>query len=80
MVIIIAIAVAAVLRTSGRKKPQPQVLNASMLERIINISELFTFTAVYNGIAQVTNEKKPEQIDYYVSYAATVNAGIDLGG
>ena len=26
----------------------------------------------------MANEKKPEQIDYYVSYEATVNAGIDF--
>ena len=66
------------LRTTGREKPQPQVLNTSTLEKIINVSELSTFTAVYNGIAEVANEKKPDQIDYYVSYEATVNAGIDF--
>lgn len=37
-----------------------------------------TFTAVYNGIAVVNNEKKPEKVDYYVSYEARVNAGIDV--
>jgi len=67
-----------VLRTTGREKPQPQGLNTSTLEKIINVSELSTFTAVYNGIAEVANEKKPDQIDYYVSYEATVNAGIDF--
>lgn len=49
------------------------------LERIIDVSELSTFTVIYNGIAQVANEKKLELIDYY-AYVATVNAGIDLGG
>lgn len=78
MVILAVIAVAVVLRTTGREKPQPQVLNTSTLEKIINVSELSTFTAVYNGIAEVANEKKPDQIDYYVSYEATVNAGIDF--
>lgn len=78
VVLLAAIAAAVVLRTTGREKPQPQVLTVSTLERIINVSELSTFTAVYNGIAEVANEKKPEQIDYYVSYEATVNAGIDF--
>ena len=77
--ILVAIAaVAVLLQTSGREEPQPQVFNKSTLERIINVSELSTFTAVYNGIARVANEKKPEKIDYYVSYEATVNAGIDF--
>lgn len=79
VVILVAIAaVAVLLQTSGREEPQPQVFNKSALERIINVSELSTFTAVYNGIARVANEKKPEKIDYYVSYEATVNAGIDF--
>ena len=78
VVILSAIAAAVVLRTTGREKPKPQVLNASTLEKIIDVSELSTFTAVYNGIAEVANEKKPEKIDYYVSYEATVNAGIDF--
>ena len=79
VVILVAIAaVAVLLQTSGREEPQPQVFNKSTLERIINVSELSTFTAVYNGIARVANEKKPEKIDYYVSYEATVNAGIDF--
>ena len=77
-VILVVIAAAALLRTSAKEKPQPQVLNASTLEKIIDVSELSTFTAVYNGVAQVANEKKPEKIDYYVSYEATVNAGIDF--
>lgn len=79
VVILVAIAaVAVLLQTSGWEEPQPQVFNKSTLERIINVSELSTFTAVYNGIARVANEKKPEKIDYYVSYEATVNAGIDF--
>ena len=79
VVILVAIAaVAVLLQTSGREEPQPQVFNKPTLERIINVSELSTFTAVYNGIARVANEKKPEKIDYYVSYEATVNAGIDF--
>lgn len=62
----------------SNSKPEPEVITVSTLEKIINVSELSTFTAVYNGIAQVMNEKKPEETDYYVSYEARVNAGIDF--
>ena len=55
-----------------------QVVTVSTLEKIVNVNELNTFTAVYNGIAEVANEKKPEKIDYYVSYKAQVKAGLDF--
>lgn len=60
------------------KNKAPEILTKSTLEKIINISELSTFQAVYNGIAQVNDEKKPEKVDYYVAYDATVHAGIDF--
>ena len=66
------------VRIHREQKPEAEVITVSTLEKIIHVSELSTFTAVYNGIAEVKNEKKPEQIDYYVSYAARVNAGIDF--
>ena len=82
------ILVAAVLTTvlvivgmtavAGSRLSTPEVITISTLEKIINVSELSTFTAVYNGIATVRNEKKPEEVDYYVSYEARVNAGIDF--
>lgn len=56
----------------------PEIITVANLERIINVSELSTFTAVYNGIAQVNNEEKPEKVDFYVSYEARVTAGLDL--
>ena len=58
--------------------PQPEIVTRSALEQIIDTSELSTLTAVYNGIAEVMNEKKPDKTDYFVSYDATVNAGIDF--
>ena len=62
----------------GKSQPQPEVITVSTLEKIINVSKLSTFTTIYNGIAQVMNEKKPEETDYYVSYKAKVNTGIDF--
>ena len=59
--------------------PKPvQVITQSTLESIIGASRLSTFVSAYNGIAAVYNEKDPDSIDYYVSYEATVKAGIDF--
>ncbi len=62
----------------GSNKPEPEIISQSTLEKIINVSDLSTFEAVYNGIAKVANEKDPEKIDYYVSYDAKVKAGVDF--
>lgn len=64
--------------SANSQDEEPEVITVATLEKIINVSELSTFTAVYNGIATVNNEKKPEKIDYYVSYEARVEAGIDF--
>lgn len=60
------------------KEPKKEILTASTLEKIINVSELSTYESVYNGIAKVTNEEKPEKVDFYVAYEAKVKAGIDF--
>lgn len=67
----------------GRKStepvdPEPVIITQSVLQEIIETSSISTFESVYNGIAQVYNEKKPLEIDYYVSYEATVKVGFDL--
>ena len=62
----------------GNQDDKKGVITVLTLEKIIKVSELSTFTAVYNGIAQVMNEEKTDKIDYYVSYEAKVNAGIDF--
>lgn len=76
--VILLVCVCFAIQTGRKQKQEAKVVTVSTLEKIIHISELSTFTAVYNGIAEVKNEKKPEQVDYYVSYAARVNAGIDF--
>lgn len=60
------------------KENEPDIITQSTLEKIIKVSELSTFEAVYNGISKVMNKTKPEEIDYYVSYEAKVKAGIDF--
>lgn len=65
--------------TAGQLQDTREVITTSALEKIIDVSELSTFTAVYNGVASVMNDKKPTEIDYYVAYNATVDTGIDFG-
>ena len=82
--LIIALALAAtagfaiIPQITEKQNDNREVITVTTLEKIINVSELSTFTAIYNGIAQVMNSEKPEQIDYYVSYEATVKVGIDF--
>ena len=81
LLIIIVIGATSILVTSQlfvRQENKEEILTVSTLEKIIKISELSTFQAVYNGIAEVLNEEKPDKLDYYVSYEAKVYAGIDF--
>ena len=78
VIVILICGIVAVFAVTKKDQPKPEVITISTLERIINVSELSTFTAVYNGIADVKNEKKPEETDYYVAYEAYVDAGIDF--
>ena len=82
--LIICFVLAAVVRfvilpqTAKKQDDNKEIITVSTLENIINVSKLSTFTAIYNGIAQVMNDENPDQIDYYVSYEATVKIGIDF--
>ena len=78
VLIVIGIAGTAVFMRESHKKREAEILTTSTLEKIINVSELSTFEAVYNGIAVVKNPEMEEQIDYYVTYKAKVQAGIDF--
>lgn len=60
------------------KENKKEIITSSTLEKIVEVSELSTFEAVYDGIAQVMNDKDKEQIDYYVSYKSKIKAGIDF--
>lgn len=60
------------------KKSESTIISKATLEKVINVSDLSTFEAIYNGVAAVANEENPENIDYYVSYEAKVKAGIDF--
>lgn len=77
LVVVVLVLFVAIPGARNSKK-QAEVITISTLQEIIDVSELSTFTAVYNGIAQVMNQEDPQSVDYYVSYEAKVNAGIDF--
>lgn len=56
----------------------PQVLTLSLLEDIVEVSDLATYEAIYNGIATVYDEKNPEKVKYHVSYEAEIEVGFDV--
>lgn len=79
IIVLIVMAFAAVwLGVRSNREQKAEITVVSTLERIINVSDLSTFTAVYNGIAEVPDEKNADKVDYYVSYEARVEAGIDF--
>lgn len=78
LLVVIVVVAALVCAKVASRQSDPEIISKSTLERIINVSDLSTFEAVYNGIAKVMNEKNPEDVDYYVSYNAKVKAGIDF--
>lgn len=80
VVALVAVIAAVIVFTASRvsKKSEPEIISKSTLEKIINVSDLSTFEAVYNGIAKVMNDEDAEKVDYYVSYDAKVKAGIDF--
>lgn len=73
IVAVIVIAVIAVVLMNIFKKEEPvkEVITVSTLEKIVEVSDLSTFKVVYNGVACAEDK-------YYVSYEATVDAGIDF--
>lgn len=83
LVFIIAITalIIAINESKRPKGPGPQQVDTvSNLEKVVKNSSLSTYEVVYNGVATIYNDKKPEDIDYHVAYTATVNAGFDLKG
>ena len=80
VVAVIAVAAIAVgLPAAQRAKQPPEIITVSALQEIVDVDELSTYTAVYNGIATVSDEENPDEVKYYVSYKAKVYAGIDFG-
>lgn len=77
MAVLLILGIVAYYYISNRKK-EPEIITTANLQKLINVSELSTLEASYNGIAVVMNEKKPEKIDFYVSYESKIKVGIDF--
>lgn len=75
---VVLLAVLIPIIISSSKKSTPEIISQANLERIINVNDLSTIEAIYNGVARVADEDNPAEIDYYVSYDAKVKAGIDV--
>lgn len=78
LIAIIALVCTMVLWKLNQPAHEIDITTISTLEKIVNISELSTYTTQYNGIAQATSEADPDEIEYYVSYQSTLKAGIDF--
>lgn len=78
VIVLMVVIIVSLTISITTKKSEPEIISKSTLEKIINVSDLSTFEAVYNGIAKVTEKDNPEKINYYVSYDAKVKAGVDF--
>ena len=70
-IIVIAVLAVVLLNVFKKEEPVKEVITVSTLEKIVEVSDLSTFRVVYNGVACADDK-------YYVSYEATVDAGIDF--
>jgi hypothetical protein len=77
IIVVILVAFGVYSYVDGMRN-QKEIITVSFLNKIINISDLNTYQAVYNGVAEVMSEEKEDEIDFYVSYEAKVNAGFDF--
>lgn len=75
---VLALGIWGGVRLATPKESEAEVITVSTLSKIINISDLSTYRTNYNGVAAAMDEKSPDKVAYYVSYQATVEAGIDF--
>lgn len=76
--IVVIFLLTTILFVNKNSRKKLEIITKSNLEKIINVSDLSTLEAVYNGIAKVTNNEEPDEVNYYVSYDAKIKAGIDF--
>ncbi len=76
--IVVILIITTILFVNKNSRKKLEIITKSNLEKIINVSDLSTLEAVYNGIAKVTNNEEPDEVNYYVSYDAKIKAGIDF--
>lgn len=78
LLVVLIFGIVSCIRLMISDTSEAKILTVSTLSKIINTSEFSTYRTVYNGVAKALDEKSPDKVDYYVSYQATVEAGIDF--
>lgn len=63
---------------SKEKDEKITVLTESSLEKILQISDLSSYKAVYNGVACIPDPENEEEPSYYAAYEAEVQVGINM--
>lgn len=76
--LVIAVIVLFIIPKIKKQKQGPEIISVTTLEKILNVSDLSTFEAVYNGIAKVHDDDSRIMVKYYVSYSSKITAGIDF--
>ncbi len=77
LVVVVFVAGMVVYKNATTDK-EAKIITKSTLEKIINVSDLSTYEATYNGITAVANSENQGEMDYYVSYEAKVKAGFNF--
>lgn len=77
-IIAIVLSIAISVENVKRDHREAEIYIKASLDKIVNVSELSSYQVKYEGIAKVANTKKPDKVDFYVAYEATVKAGIDV--
>ena len=81
--VIIASVAAIVVTVSLNKEeelppePEPEIDVSAALTKMVRISRLSTLKSIYDGVAEVRDEKT-NNIKYYVAYKSIVKTGIDF--
>ena len=60
------------------RNSSPTVITNLSVTDFIENDQLNTFKTNYEGVVTVFDEKKNKKVDYYVSYLATVDAGVNF--
>lgn len=68
LAVVLVAALGLYLWTTRSGQKPAEVKTISTLEKIVQLSDLSTYTAIYNGIATVTDPEDAEKIQYHVAY------------
>ena len=63
LIVLIVMGLAVYMYLSNLRK-KPEIITEVNLQKVVNVSNLSTFEANYDGVATVMNEKDPDKVDY----------------